>query len=178
MALVVFLRGVNVGGHKAFQPSLLAKQLSHLDAINVGAAGTFVIPGAIAQGALRSQILKKLPFAAEVMICPGKGLVELAAREPFPKGRSHDGLGRFVSVIAKRPSRLPALPIQQPPGDGWSVMILGISGKFVYGCWRRAGRTFLDANGVVEKRIGVSATTRNWNTIVKISELLKQVRAR
>ena len=28
MALVIFLRGVNVGGHKAFQPSALAREMA------------------------------------------------------------------------------------------------------------------------------------------------------
>jgi len=27
MALIVFFRGINVGGHKAFRPSVLAKEL-------------------------------------------------------------------------------------------------------------------------------------------------------
>ena len=43
MALVVFLRGVNVGGHRTFRPAALVKDLAHLDAVNIGAAGTFVI---------------------------------------------------------------------------------------------------------------------------------------
>src|SRR5437879_13569813 len=43
MALIVFFRGINVGGHRAFRPSLLAKELGIYDAVNVGAAGTLVI---------------------------------------------------------------------------------------------------------------------------------------
>ena len=43
MAWVVFLRGVNVGGHKAFRPSVVAKDLAEFDVVNVGAAGTFVV---------------------------------------------------------------------------------------------------------------------------------------
>ncbi len=43
MPEVVLLRGVNVGGHKTFRPSALAAQLQHLDVVNIGAAGTFVV---------------------------------------------------------------------------------------------------------------------------------------
>ena len=43
MALVVFLRGVNVGGHRTFRPSVLARELGDYDVVNVGAAGTFVV---------------------------------------------------------------------------------------------------------------------------------------
>ena len=51
MALVVLLRGVNVGGHRTFRPTLLAKELSRYDVVNVGAAGTFVVrkPGPVEQ---------------------------------------------------------------------------------------------------------------------------------
>src|SRR5262245_18092386 len=83
MALVVFLRGVNVGGHKAFRPSDLARQLADFDAVNVGAAGTFVIRKTIGQAALRAALLKRLPFQAELMICSGRDVGQLAAAEPF-----------------------------------------------------------------------------------------------
>jgi uncharacterized protein (DUF1697 family) len=43
VALVVLLRGLNVGGHRSFRPRVLADQLQHLGAVNIGAAGTFVI---------------------------------------------------------------------------------------------------------------------------------------
>lgn len=43
MAQVVLLRGLNVGGHRRFRPASLAEELAHLDAVNIGAAGTFVI---------------------------------------------------------------------------------------------------------------------------------------
>jgi hypothetical protein len=43
MALVVFIRGVNVGGHRTFRPSVLARGLSDYGVVNVGAAGTFVV---------------------------------------------------------------------------------------------------------------------------------------
>jgi len=38
MALVVFLRGINVGGHRTFRPSLLAKELAKFDIVNIGRA--------------------------------------------------------------------------------------------------------------------------------------------
>lgn len=43
MALVAFLKGINVGGHRRFRPSALARELEHLEVVNVGAAGTFVV---------------------------------------------------------------------------------------------------------------------------------------
>ena len=65
MALIVFLRGVNVGGHRTFRPSILARQLRDYQVVNVGAAGTFIVwkPGPRAK--IRAELLRKLPFEAK-----------------------------------------------------------------------------------------------------------------
>ncbi|MGA9863063.1 MAG: DUF1697 domain-containing protein, partial [Terriglobales bacterium] len=83
MALVVFLRGVNVGGHRTFRPSILARQLSGYDVLNVGAAGTFVVlkPGSPAK--FRTALLRKLPFEAEIVLCEGRDLMRLEMENPF-----------------------------------------------------------------------------------------------
>jgi uncharacterized protein (DUF1697 family) len=123
MAWVVFLRGVNVGGHRTFRPAALAKELSDFDVVNVGAAGTFVVRKPVAQAALRAELLRRLPFEAELMICRGRELLDLACREPVPDEPFHRGASRFVSVLAKRPRALPGLPIRQPDNDDWQVKI-------------------------------------------------------
>ncbi len=173
MAFVAFLRGVNVGGHKAFQPKALAREFADLDVVNVGAAGTFVIRKTIGEAALRAELLRKLPFEAELMICRGRDLLELAGAEPFPEARFRGDVRRFVSVMAKRPKTPPRLPLSQPAGDKWQVRIVGISGRFALSVWRRMGKTFLYPNEVVEKHLGVSATTRGWNTISSLCEILR-----
>jgi hypothetical protein len=83
MALVVFLRGVNVGGHRTFRPSSVARELSAYDVVNVGAAGTIVVrkPGSRAQ--FRAALLRKLPFEAEVVLCEGRAFIRLEAENPF-----------------------------------------------------------------------------------------------
>ena len=78
-----------------------------------------------------------------------------------------------MSVLAKRPRALPRLPISQPAGDKWQVKIVGVFGRFALSLWQRLGRTVVYPNEVVEKNLGVSATTRNWNTISAICDILK-----
>ena len=173
MALVVFLRGVNVGTAKRFQPSLLARELEHLGVSNLGAAGTFVVRGTLGQVALRAEFLRRLPFACELMICEGRDLLQLAAAEPFPDSFEDPDLRRFVSILAKRPPKPPALPWSYPAGDQWQLRLVGVSGRFVLCHWRPLGRSPLEPNGIVEKQFGVSATTRNWNTILKVCKLLQ-----
>lgn len=170
MPSVVFLRGVNVGGHKTFQPSVLAKALADFDVVNVGAAGTFVIRKPIGQQALRAEFLRKLAFKPELMICRGRELLELMKSEPAPEpdARPH------VSVLAKHPRKLPPLPLCQPAGEHWQVKIVGVSGRFAVSFHRRQGRTLVYPNEVVEKKLGVAATTRNWDTIAAICAILNR----
>ena len=80
---------------------------------------------------------------------------------------------RFVSVLAKRPPTLPTLPFSQPAGSEWQVKVVGLRGRFALSLWRRTGRAMVYPNEVVEKRLAVAATTRNWNTISKIINILQ-----
>jgi len=173
MASVVFLRGVNVGGNRTFQPSLLAKEFAKWDVVNVGAAGTFVIRRAIGEATVRAEFLARLPFETHLTICSARDLLDLAAAKPFSKPPAGNDTRPFVSVLAKRPRTLPRLPISQPPGEKWQVRIVAVSGKLVLSLWRRMGKTLLYPNEVVEKHFGGPATTRNWNTIVTVCEILR-----
>ena len=173
MALVVFMRGVNVGGHKTFRPAALAKELAALDVVNVGAAGTFVVRKAVSQAKLRAELDRRLPFKAELMICPGADLQNLVWTDPFAGQPIPKGAKRFVTVLGKMPRTLPRLPIIRPDGADWQVNIVGVTGKFALSLWRRQGRSLLYPNEVVEKIFGVPATTRNWNTIEAIRDILE-----
>ena len=84
MALVVFLKGVNVGGHRTFRPSVLAKELKRFDVVNVGAAGTFVIRKAVSRVKLRAELMRRLPFETALMICNGSDILRLASDDPPP----------------------------------------------------------------------------------------------
>lgn len=174
MSLVVFMRGVNVGRAKRFQPSLLAKELEHLGVSNLGAAGTFVVRGTLGQAALRAEFLRRLPFVCDLMVCEGRDLLRLAAAEPFPDAPEGSDLRRFVSILAKRPPKRPALPWSYPAGDQWQVKLVGVSGRFVLCHWRRLGTSFLEPNSIVEKQLGVRATTRSWNSILKVCKALQE----
>ena len=173
MALVVFMRGVNVGTAKRFQPSLLAGELKHLGVSNLGAAGTFVVRGAIGQAALRAEFLRRLPFACDLMVCEGRDLLKLSAGELFPGSSQDPNLRRFVSILDRRFPKPPKLPWSYPPGEQWQVRIIGVSGRFVLCHWRRFGASSLEPNTLIEKQFGVRATTRNWNTILRVCKLLQ-----
>jgi uncharacterized protein (DUF1697 family) len=175
MALVVFLRGVNVGGHKTFQPSLLAKQLKNYDVVNVGAAGTFVVRKPITQAKLRAELLRRLPFDTEIMICSGRDLIRAASGDPFANEPSGPDIVRFVSVLSRKPRVPPSVPISFPQEGEWLLRIIAIKEKFVFGLYRRQMKA-ISYLTQLDKHLAASATTRNWNTINAIIRILKEDR--
>src|SRR6267154_2735276 len=137
MALVVLLRGVNVGGHRTFRPTTLAAQLKHLDAVNIGAAGTFVIRRPISRAQLRAELVRRLPFDAEIMICTGREIVGLMAQHPFADQPVRSDVVRFVSVLSKCPRSMPSTPRTFPSSGKWLLKILATDHRFVFGVYRR-----------------------------------------
>lgn len=171
MALVAFLRGVNVGGHRSFRPTRLANDLRHLDAVNIGAAGTLVIRRRISRAQLRTEIASRLPFDTGIMICRGGDVADLHRRNPFAGQPSGPDTVRFVCVLARRPRALPPLPLYLPSRANWLVKVHEYDAPFVLGLYRRQMRA-IACLGQLDRRFEVPLTTRNWNTIGAIAGIL------
>src|SRR5437879_4971615 len=107
VALVVLLRGVNVGGHRTFRPTTLTGQLKHLDAVNIGAAGTFVIRRPIAPAQLRAELTRRLPFDTEIMICQGREIARMMSQNHFADQPVRPDIVRFVRFLSRRPRSAP-----------------------------------------------------------------------
>lgn len=172
MALVVFLRGVNVGGFRTFRPSILAQELSDYDVVNVGAAGTFVVRKPGSRAKFRTALLRKLPFEAEVVLCDDSDLLRLETENPFADEASPPDVVRFVSILSKAGGVRASLPVTFPSEGEWLVRVMASQGQFVFGMYRRHMKT-ISYLGQIDKLYGVPATTRNWNTITAILRILR-----
>ena len=171
MSSVVFLRAVNVGGTNRCQPAQIAKDLARFGVVNIGAVGTFVVRKDASESVLRAAIARKLPFKCEIMICPARDILKLTTKDPFAGQPSGPDIVRFVSVLAKRLSAPPSLPLSLPPDDDWLLKVIAIQDRFVLGLYRRQMKA-ISYLGKIEKQFGVAVTTRNWNTIEKVAKIL------
>jgi uncharacterized protein (DUF1697 family) len=173
MPLVAFLRGINVGGHRTFRPSIVARKLSRYDVVNVGAAGTFVVrkPGSRTQ--FRAALMKELTFDAHLALCEGHDILRLVTENPFADEPARADIVRFVSILSAA-GRVPtSFPVALPPSGDWFVRIIGADNQFVFGIYRRHMKT-IGYLGKIDSLFGAPATTRNWNTILSIVRLLEQ----
>ncbi len=174
-ARVVFLRGANVGKHRRFLPASLAREMADHGAVNVGAVGTFVFLGSTAPAALSAEIARRLPFTTEIMICPAREIVALADGEPFRNRPAGKDVRELVTVLARKPRSLPALPVRSPEKGPWQVDFFELSGRFALTFWRPDPKRLLYPNAVVEETLsGIPGTTRSWSTIQKICGILRR----
>ena len=172
MTLVVFLRGINVGGHRRLRPSDVARELAAYDVVNVGAAGTLVVrkPGSTAK--FLAELRQRVPFDAEIVFCSGKDLLRLEIEKPFASMRSSPDTVQFVSFLSKANRCGASLPIAIPAAGEWFVRIIGSQNRILYGEYRRHMKT-ITYLGQIDELAGSPATTRSWTTILAVVRILK-----
>jgi uncharacterized protein (DUF1697 family) len=169
VALVVLLRGVNL--------TRLAAQMRALDVVNIGAAGTLVVRRPVTRTKLRAELTTRLPFDTEIVICDGRDIMRLIARDPFASQRARPEVMRFVSVLSRRPRSAPSMPIVFPASGRWLVKILSRDDRFVCGVYRRDMKV-IGYLGTLDRLFGVPVTSRSWNTIAAITKVIAAPRMR
>ena len=151
---------------------MLAQQLKPFDVVNIGAAGTFVVRAPTSQTRLQAELSRRLLFETSIIICKGQDLLDVAQCKPFGDKPADSGVVRFVSVMAKRPSLVPSIPMRFPGQGKWLLRILATRKRFVFGQYRRHMKT-IGFLGMIDEIFGVPVTTRNWNTIMATVEVLR-----
>lgn len=172
MTLVVFLRGVNVGGHRTFRPSALARALKEYDVVNVGAAGTFVVRKPGSRASFLNALRRRLPFETQIVLCDAREVALLAQDDPFAGEGTGQECVRFVGILTKRIAEAPRLPMSFPSERECLVRIIGWKGQFVFGFYRRHMKT-IGYLGRIDKLLGTVVTIRSWSTMASILKVLE-----
>ena len=172
MALVVLLRGINVGGHRAFRPKLLAGDLGRFDVVNIGAAGTFVVRKPGVREDLRTALRARLPAGTQTVFCEGRALLRLEAMIPLDAPPPHPGIIRFVSFLSIGTRARLVLPHSIPPGPDWFVRVTVVTNRLAVGEYRRHMKS-IGYLGQLDELFGTYVTTRSWTTVNAVLRVLK-----
>jgi uncharacterized protein (DUF1697 family) len=172
---VALLRGINVGGRTKVGMADLRQvfvDLGHADVKTYLQSGNVLFespeqtPSRL-PGDIERRIAQELDMSVTVLLRTGDDLAEVVANNPF-LARETDFAKLHVTFLAEVPDRERAARIATPVGapDEFSL-----AGREVFLlCPNGYGRTKLN-NTYIERRLGVAATTRNWNTVTKLCEL-------
>lgn len=117
------------------------------------------------EAAISRHLVSALELEVEVMVRTRKALEALVASDPFSESRGDPDLKLYVAFLARPPASPKAL--RSSVKDGLEVLSVGKSEILLVSRPVRGRYGF--PNAYVEA-LGVTATTRNWNTVVKLAE--------
>jgi len=176
MKHLALLRGINVSGHNMIKMDALKTMLENIGFKNVE---TYVQSGNVfletedenAQSVgfiIKQEIYKQLGFDVPVIVIHRTDLEKCLTTNPFFKEKGVDTKKLYVAFISKElnNSALNELKISQFKPDEAFIDGNRIYMKLETG----AGNTRLTQK-YIEKKLNVTATSRNWNTVNKLIEL-------
>ncbi len=171
---VAFLRGINVGGKKLIKMEDLRRVVESLGLKNVR---TFIASGNVLfetpqtnRAALTRKIEKELLTAfghdVPVVLQTIDELRDHLKRGPFKKTKPGADVMLCVTLLAAEPKGCPKLPLKSAT-ENLEVLAIKNRAAFIL-CRRKKNGMFSFPNNFFEKEFGVVATTRQWNTIIRI----------
>jgi uncharacterized protein (DUF1697 family) len=160
------LRGINVGGNKRVSMQLLKERYASLgfkDIQTYVQSGNVVFSGSGSVANIKEkievEIKRTFGFDVEVFIRTASELSELVQSSPF-KGKDETKL--HVTFLSQKPSSVPVPELNSAKVGDEDYRIAGRE-IYLY-CPNGYGVTKL-SNSFFEKKLKVSATTRNWRTV-------------
>jgi uncharacterized protein (DUF1697 family) len=170
-----FLRGINVGG-RVVKMDALTEMFVSLKLKNVK---TFIQSGNVIfesaekdprtlAGKIEKKLLKELGYEVPALLRTDEELQALIKHNPF-KGMKPDAK-TYVVLLAEELKEKPKLPLVSEK-DGVKILGMKKADIFCEALPLKGGRWGFP-NAFVEKQFKVPATTRNWNTVSKILQVV------
>jgi uncharacterized protein (DUF1697 family) len=175
MRYAALLRGINVGGNKKVSMAQLRELLGGLSYTEVATLlqsgnAVFTSPKRSASalaGTIAGAIAAEFDMDVKVMIRTAGELADVVARNPMP-GEPENPSRFFVAFLSAAPEPDRVAEIEAESFGADKIWVSG-SEAFLW-CPAGAADTKL-TNAVIEKRLRVAATSRNWNTVHKLARL-------
>jgi len=170
---VAFLRGINVSGQKLIKMETLK---TYFEMPGFSDVKTYIQSGNIIfnaeatdQQQLTAQIEQKLEqelgYIVKTIVRSQEELGKIISHNPYAGLVDSDSRKLYVSFLSGEPGadKLAALPTKMGDNDE-----LIFQNKEAYLMVAAYGETKL-SNSFIEKKLGVTATTRNWATVNKVA---------
>ena len=173
---VALLRGINVGGQtrvgmddlrRLFDALGHAAVQSYLQSGNVIFRSPVDEPSRVA-GEIERRIAGDLGVMVTVLVRTADDLAQVVANNPFV-GREIDPATLHVTFLAHAPQPERVARLETTSGESDELAL--VRREVYVHCPNGYGRTKLN-NAYIERQLGVAATTRNWNTVSRLRELV------
>lgn len=173
---VALLRGINVGGHKQVAMAGLRDLCTELGLADVRSllqSGNFVFRGGARDGRQLERLLeaeagKRLGLQTDFFVRSAEEWRAVVEGNPFPQEAKRDPSRVLVMFLKDAPVPGGVHALQAAVTGAETFRVRGREAYFVYP--DGIGRSRL-TSALVEKKLGISGTGRNWNTVLKLAAL-------
>jgi uncharacterized protein (DUF1697 family) len=172
---VVFLRGINVGGHTVKKEKLqeIFASIGLPNAATFKQSGNIIIQTdlnvKILEKQIKSALNQQLNYEIEVFLRTIEELKALVKLDPF-KGKDEGGASFQVTFLSSKATLSATLPARIPNS---TADVIGAADREFFSITRGGGDGG-KPNPYIEKQLKISATTRNWNIIKQIITLCNE----
>ncbi|MCF6136534.1 DUF1697 domain-containing protein [Pseudalkalibacillus berkeleyi] len=175
---IALLRGINVGGHKKVKMDRLKEIFS---SIGFEQVRTYIQSGNVIFETrpletseliqqIESQLKEALEFEVPVIVKTAEEWKTAIGANPFDVDLLKEDEKLHVSFLAEKPSTEAVEKLLSVESD---IDDFQIEGKTAYIVCRKGYKKTVFSNTFIEKKLKVAATTRNWNSVMKIAEMSK-----
>lgn len=176
MRYVAWLRGINVGGNKTVNMAALAKMCEKMGCKGVRTllnSGNVVFDSAKSEQALVAALEKQLKstfgFEVRVVVRSLQQIAKLIKAEPFKGVCETDETSLYVAFLSDEPAKDKTAVFAKLTHELETFRVEGREAFVV--CRKKRDKRNIFTNVMLEKTLGVVATTRNWRTVLKIVTL-------
>lgn len=176
MRYVVLLRGINVGGNKRIKMADLRSALVRAgidDPSTLLQSGNVVFnsnaPGGTITDIVEATIEGEFGFHCDVIVRTDQDLEAITTKHPFTGDQLTDPRMAHVVFLRGAPDR-PGFDELRIANQGPEEMTL--DGRELYIHYPDGSGSSRLTGKVIEKCLGTSGTARNWNTVLKIFDML------
>jgi uncharacterized protein (DUF1697 family) len=171
------LRGVNVGGHNRVGMARLQEMLSSLGYEDVATLlqsgnAVFTAPASAKADAgpmIEAAIAEHFGVTVKVLLRDAKAMAKVVADNPWPERAKAEPAKAHVAFLSAKPAAAKVAAVDHSKFAPDELMVVGDAAYLWYP--GGAGRSKLGAT-VFERGLGVVTTARNWNTVLKLADLL------
>ena len=172
---LALLRGINVSGTKMIKMDALTKTLQAIGFLNVRtyiqSGNVFVDSEETASKVsfiIKQEIFKTFGHDVPIIMVRKNDLEDCLLKNPFLNDKTTDIKMLYTAFVSKElnENSIHDLKISNFKPDEASIDKNKIFIKYFFG----AGKTKLDAN-YIEKKLNLTATIRNWNTISTLFDM-------
>ncbi|WP_309641091.1 DUF1697 domain-containing protein [Flavobacterium sp.] len=175
---IALLRGINVSGHNIIKMELLRKVLGELDFENISTyiqSGNIIFDSSIADVAvLENQIAKKIEehfgFLVLVRITTIQELKMIVFENPFVQENLLDDKQPYVAFLSEVPV---SNNLEQLQAIDFANDRFVNKNKALYLWYADSAANTKLNNVIIEKKLLLKATSRNWKTILKLIALVE-----